>query len=36
MNQRIDDDFGTYGSYISEKKDLQNSINNIKEGSRVI
>ena len=36
MNQRIDDSFDSYGSYISEKKDLQNSINNIKEGSRVI
>ena len=36
MNQRIDDSFGSYGSYINEKKDLQNSINNIKEGSRVI
>ena len=36
MNQRIDDSFDSYGSYISEKEDLQNSINNIKEGSRVI
>ena len=37
MNQRIDEDFvGGYQQYAKEKEDLQNSINNIKEGSRVI
>ena len=37
QNQRIDEDFvGGYQQYAKEKEDLQNSINNIKEGSRII